>query len=153
MVWGFVIHNVACAICSQSDRLLLYPLNNVIHGYDGRLMYNYDLIRILHYISIRFLRLFLVRHDARGPRSASSPNSPIVRTTRSTFSRYAFTTSRARRIVSVLKVLSGFVSNYHYAEHACTHATRTSSSTCRTRLTACGCSSLSTSITCFAMEA
>lgn len=40
-----------------------------------------------------------------GVRSACSPNSPIVRTTKSTFSRYAFTTSRARRTVNVLNVL------------------------------------------------
>ena len=37
--------------------------------------------------------------------SASSPNSCIVRTARSTFSRKALAVSRARRTVSVLKVL------------------------------------------------
>lgn len=91
-----------------------------------------------------------------GTRSASSPNSPSVRTTRSTFSRYAFTTSRARRTVRVLKVLFGPSCqnpSVLLAIETWTYATRTSSSTSSTRFTTSGCSSLSTSIACFAMDA
>jgi len=68
--------------------------------------------------------------------SACSPNSPKVRTTRSTFSRNAFTVKRAKRTVRVSNV-----------------TVSSSPSTFRVRLTAWGCSSESTSIAFFAIAA
>lgn len=44
-------------------------------------------------------------YDLGNDVSASSPNTSMVRTIRSTFSKKAFAVSRAKRTVSVLKVL------------------------------------------------
>ena len=44
-------------------------------------------------------------YDLGNDASASSPNACIVRTIRSTFSKKEFAVSRAKRTVSVLKVL------------------------------------------------
>lgn len=87
--------------------------------------------------------------------SASSPKSANVRTTRSTFSRNAFTVSRANRIVNVLKVLCDKISMsiLPLTIFMSTYAMRTSSSTARMRSTACGCSSASTSMAFFAIIA
>lgn len=74
--------------------------------------------------------------EAIGSRSASSPNSLIVRTTRSTLSRNPFRVSRAKRTVNIENV-----------------ATRTSPSTASSLFTAWGWSSWSTSRTCFAIVA
>lgn len=100
-----------------------------------------------------YVRLITTLYGAFECRSASSPNSPIVRITSSTFSRKPFTVNRANRIVSVLKVLEIKVSGATAPLTTQAYAMRVSSSTIKMRSTACGWSSASTSMACFAIAA
>lgn len=113
----------------------------------------YNVLSFLGRIHVRNMQAAYVG----GLRSASSPNSPIVRTTRSTFSRNAFAVRRASRIVAVVKVLAFWQAMSEHTRttvhYSITHATRKLSSVVSSRFTACGCSSLSTSITCLAISA
>lgn len=60
---------------------------------------------LLIYLCLPGSQLDTAAAAGAGTRSASSANSPIVRTTRSTFSRNAFEVRRASRTVSVVNVL------------------------------------------------